>query len=280
MTLPMVALDGLERDRPEWRPWLAVVREVVREAESARWDAAVPARIAPQAPGVPLLAGAPLSLPVEPVRQWADRLLRFGSRAGTPAMKSLDAVSRSGTEALELFNASLCQDAQRVREVATTAGVDVEALQALAALLPVPFLLAFGRRAAASRSESWIEGYCSTCGAWPAFVEVRGIERSRYCRCGRCGGEWHATALSCPYCATRDHEALVAFVPERSGAPGTIDACTRCGGYVKTFTRLQGCLPAAVLLEDLASVDLDVAALDQGYRRPSGSGYSWEVARA
>jgi hypothetical protein len=31
------------------------------------------------------------------------------------------------------------------------------------------------------------------------------------------------------------------------------------------------------MLDDLASVDLDVAALEQGYRRPQGPGYSLDV---
>jgi hypothetical protein len=33
-----------------------------------------------------------------------------------------------------------------------------------------------------------------------------------------------------------------------------------------------------VILDDLASVDLDVAALEQGYRRPPGPGYAVDVA--
>ena len=70
-----------------------------------------------------------------------------------------------------------------------------------------------------------------------------------------------------------DHDELVALVPENSSANAMIDACKRCLGYVKTFTRLQGCSPGRVMLDDLASVDLDVAALEQGYARPSGAGY-------
>jgi hypothetical protein len=31
------------------------------------------------------------------------------------------------------------------------------------------------------------------------------------------------------------------------------------------------------MLEDLATVDLDIAALDQGYARPSGAGYALQA---
>ena len=47
------------------------------------------------------------------------------------------------------------------------------------------------RRWAAAVPEGWVEPFCPICGAWPALAEVRGIERSRYFRCLRCGAGWH-----------------------------------------------------------------------------------------
>ena len=101
---------------------------------------------------------------------------------------------------------------------------------------------------------------------------MRGIERSRHLRCGRCGGAWHSQILHCAYCANTNHDELATLSPENPGTTGSVDACKRCRGYVKLFTRLQGCPPAQVILEDLASVDLDVAALEQGYTRRAGAG--------
>ena len=74
-----------------------------------------------------------------------------------------------------------------------------------------------------------------------------------------------------------DHEELVSLVPEKNGSNAVIDACKRCFGYVKTFTTLQGSPPAKVMVDDLARVDLDIAALEQGYRRPEGAGYSLDI---
>src|SRR5207253_205435 len=92
------------------------------------------------------------------------------------------------------------------------------------ALVAVPFLLACNRRWASAKSVSWMEGYCPVCGAWPAFAEVRGIERSRYFRCGRCSGEWQAHCLFCPYCGMTDHNELASLVPEKGGATSVIEA--------------------------------------------------------
>jgi FdhE protein len=275
---PDAALNGLRRERPEWEPWLAVVDEIVREAGSPAWEAAVPA--AAQSPSdaqrtaVPLLAGATFSLEAGLVRRLFERLIRIASRAGTPQMSSLKAALHADVEWAPLFMASLCQDSDRINEIAAVSGADAEALHAVIALLPVPFLHACNRRWASSIPASWVEGYCPVCGSLPAFAEVRGIERNRYFRCGRCGGQWHARALYCPFCAMSDHDELVALVPEKTGSNAVIDACQRCLGYVKTFTRLQGCSPGAVMLEDLASVDLDVAAIEHGFARSPGPGYA------
>jgi FdhE protein len=116
------------------------------------------------------------------------------------------------------------------------------------------------------------------CGSWPAFAEVRGIDRSRYFRCGRCGSEWYARALVCAFCGLSDHQQLTSLVPAKTDMHAVIDACHGCRGYVKAFTRLQGCAPSAVMIEDLASVDLDMAAIEQGYARPPGTGCRLGVA--
>lgn len=265
-------LDGLKRQRPEWAPWLAVVEEVMREVGTPAWDAAVPAGVQAKA-GVPLLDGARIPLQAQRVRRLFQRLSRIAACGGTPKMATLSAAVDARVEEVELFRASLCHDADRVREIASECGADAEAFQAVAALVAVPFLQACRGRFATSVPGNWVEGYCPVCASWPAFVEVRGIERSRHFRCGRCGGDWHARALTCPYCTMRDHEALVSLVPGGDGgSSGVIEACTACMGYVKTFTKLQGCQPGEVMLEDLGSVSLDVAAIEQGYTRPQGIG--------
>jgi FdhE protein len=281
-TTAATALSGLRRTRPEWEPWLAVVEQALREAETPSWDGVVPTALGlPEAPSLPQttprLSGSAVSVTASAVRRWLERLIRSASRSGTSTMATLSSALEADLDVLTLFEASLRQDSKRVKDMAARSGANEEAFQAVVALVPVPFLQACNRRWASSISESWVEGYCPVCGSWPAFAEVRGIERSRHFRCGRCGGAWHARSLHCPYCAMHDHDALVSLVPEKTGSQAVIDACKSCLGYVKTFTTLQGCPPGTVMLDDLASVALDIAALEQGYSRPSGAGYPLEV---
>lgn len=270
MSSPATALTALKRRQPEWSPWLAVVEEIQRETTDTRWEMAVPERREVLA-RVPLLSGAVVSIEEAAVRRLLQRLIEVGSRAGTPKMATLAHALQSELDVAALFAASIRQVNDSVAAIAMARGADPEALQAIVSLVSVPLLHACSRRWTPAIPGDWVEGYCPICGAWPAFAEVRGIERSRYLRCGRCGSEWYSRILHCAYCATTDHDELTRLVPEKAGTPGVIEACRQCRGYIKTFTRLQACAPATVMLEDLGTVDLDVAALEHGYSRPSGN---------
>jgi FdhE protein len=277
MTAVESGLRDLKHQHPEWEPWLAVVEEVLSETTNPQWDALVPPRTEPQQSQVPLLAGMTLSLEWRLIHRLFDTLVRVAHRSGTPKMTTLEPARSAELELSSLFEASLCQDGVRLKVIASHIGADPEAFQAVASLLSIPLLHACNRCWASSKSASWVEGYCPVCGAWPTLTEVRGIERNRYFRCGRCGGEWQARCLFCPYCGMTDHNELVSLVPEKSGSNSVIDACKRCLGYAKTFTILQASPPAKIFLDDLATAHLDVAALEQGYRRPEGAGYSLTV---
>jgi len=270
-------LQDLQRQHPEWRPWLAVVQEILSEIAHPKWNAMVPLAAVPQASKTPLLAETTVALDRRALGRAIDNVMRVASRGGTPQMATLQRVLSVELDVLSLFRAALNQDDRRITAIASVAGADLGAFSAIAALLPGPFLHACNRRWASAKSASWMEGYCPICGAWPAFTEVRGIERTRYFRCAGCGSEWQAQYLFCPYCGTTDHKQLISLAPEQDGPKSVIDACNWCLGYVKAFTTLQGSPPGKIMLTDLASVELDLAAAERGYKRPQGAGYSLNV---
>lgn len=270
-------LRDLGQQRPEWQPWLAVVEEVLRELTDAKWDAVIPDLAAARESKAPLLAGAGIAIEAAWLRRWTQQLIGTASRSGTEKMATLKGALRETATTLPLFKASLRLDESALKQIAVSCDADPDAFQAVAALLPVPFLHACNRRWSHSLPQGWVEGYCPVCGAWPAIAEVRGIERSRYFRCSRCAGEWQVNCLVCAFCGMTDHQQLVSLLPEQGGNTRVIEACKRCLGYVKTFTTLQASPAAKVMLDDLASVDLDIAALEHGYKRPQGAGYCFDV---
>jgi FdhE protein len=267
-------LQALRSVHPEWSPWLAVIDAVTVESARSHWQEFVPEPVFSER--TPRIAGANIKLPKELLCGWLNRLTRTAAGAGTEAMASLRSFENSAFEPLEVFSAALAQSTLRLAEVARRCGADARALAAVMQLVPVPFLYAC-TRAWASVGATWNESYCYSCGAWPVFAEARGIEKARYLRCGRCGAEWQSHGLQCIFCATNDHRELESLVPQSGEPTRTIECCKRCRSYVKSFTLLQGIEPLEIMLHDLASVDLDIAAVEEGYRRSEDLGYALEA---
>lgn len=264
-------LQDLSSAHPEWNPWLSVVDEVLTAATDPRWEDCVPP-VPRRSQHAPLLAQASIVISIDFLRRWLQQLLRTAAAGGTAEMATLKDVEKSAIEAVELFRAALAQNSRRLERIALDYGVDGKAFRGVAELMPIPFLHACRRVWAKADLESWAEDYCPLCGAWPALAEVRGIEKARYLRCGRCGKDWQAYGLRCTFCKNDDHEQLVSLVPQNGAPTRMVESCKRCGGYLKSFTTLQGTDALGVMIDDLASVDLDIAAVEQGYRRPEGPG--------
>jgi FdhE protein len=252
----------LFRRHPEWAPWLRVLEGALAADDDAAWAAAVPAPGA--VAGAPLLADAVVAVDAAATA----RLVRdVAGRAGLGDRRAVAA------RAVALLDAAINHDEERLAALAAEARVDPTRLGAIAPVVAIPLLLACNRAWATRTPADWPHGYCPTCGAWPVLAEARGLERSRRLRCGGCGGDWPIAWLRCPFCGTADHARLGALVPAEGGETRKVDTCLACGGYVKTVSTLAPCLPREVALRDLETVDLDLAAQELGYARPSEPGH-------
>ncbi len=259
--------DTLRGAHPEWTAWVNLLQAAADEIDSAAWQSAE-LRPSPLVDS-PLVADATLAVDAAVAARWVSRLFRL-SAEGCDGLSGLARASVS--DPLGLLEAAVRHDCGALEALATQRGADVAAFIAVAALAPVPLLHAV--REHAEEPEAWHRACCPVCGDWPTLVENRGVERERRFRCGRCGGDWHAERLLCPYCGMRDHRRLGHLVSETDGEMRRIDTCEECRGYVKVVTTLTATPAPHVLLQDLATVDLDVAALAEEYHRPAQPGAS------
>lgn len=260
-------LETLGRRDPSLAPMLGLYEAALREAGDRAWDAAV--EPGPPAAGPPALARARLALDPAVLHEWTARLAAAAGGLADGAVVA--AAARIDPAALVLAATRL--DDAAIERLARTAAVLPETLAAFAHLAALPLLAAAGRRLGPA-PDGWTRGACSICGAWPVLAELRGIENERHPRCGRCGGDWTAAWLACPFCETTDHEHLGSLVVEpagdRKGAMDRrkVDVCRSCRGFLKALPTLTPLDPRAVVVEDLANVELDVAALVRGFERP------------
>ena len=253
------------RDHPESEAWLGLLDAALRESEDGGcWEAAVPPpdSTADHSVKTPLLSHARISLDGRASRRWVGSVLK---RAGTRKSRAIDGIA--------LLEAALCQDDARVAALGREAGADVQVMRVAAQMAALPLLQACGRRLASHVPESWWEGYCPLCGAWPALAEYTGLERQRRLRCGRCGTGWAMPLLRCVFCDETDHDRLGYLTPE-GDETRRVEVCNACKGYLKGLTTVRGLAPWAILLDDLATVPLDIVALERGYKQPARPGYA------
>ncbi|HEX7126051.1 MAG TPA: formate dehydrogenase accessory protein FdhE [Thermodesulfobacteriota bacterium] len=255
-------LERLGRRDPSLAPVLGLYETALREADDRSWDAAV--EPGPAAAGAPAIAHARLTLDPAVLREWTARLAAATDRLADGAV----AASAARLDPAALVLAAVRLDDAALESLARAAGVLPETVAVLAHLAALPLLAAVGRRLGPAPA-GWTHGGCPVCGAWPVLSELRGIENERHLRCGRCGSDWAAPWLFCPFCETTDHQQLGSLVLEAAADRRKIDVCRSCRGFLKALPTLKPLDPRAVVVEDLANVELDVAALERGFERPS-----------
>jgi formate dehydrogenase maturation protein FdhE len=121
----------------------------------------------------------------------------------------------------------------------------------------------------------WHGSACPVCGGPPQASVIAeesgefmgGSPRSLVC--GRCASWWNFTRAVCPFCAEQDPKQLESFmVDDRRWA--RVDTCGTCKGYIKTFDlREKGAGPVVPLVDDVATLTLDVWAREREFSRTS-----------
>ena len=254
---------AVRRDHPESEAWLSLLEAALGESETGvTWSAAVPTPASERPIKAPVLSHNEITVDARAARSWVRRLLKL-----TPA------VNPRRIDGLALIEAAVCHDDARIDALAVEGGVEPQALRVLGQMAALPLLQACARGLATELPATWWEGYCPVCGAWPVVAEYTGLERKRQLRCGRCGTGWAIPLLRCVFCDETAHDNLGYLTPEAGEQTRKIEVCHTCKGYVKGVTTVRALAAWAILLDDLTTVPLDVAALERGYRRPERPGY-------
>ena len=129
-----------------------------------------------------------------------------------------------------------------------------------------------GAAARATVPATWQEGSCPICGGLPklsVIVEQSGefmAGAARYLICVRCATAWGFGRATCPNCREHHPRRLGVFTNER-WPWARVDSCETCKAYIKTFDlRLPGSREVVPLVDDVATLALDLWAADQGFQ--------------
>lgn len=221
--------------------------------------------------GTPLLRGERLPLQMLMIRELLIRLchaLRERQDVGRAASTIAGAVKRRALAVEALVADALDGRADAIQAQAEALDLDGEMLRTLLRFSLFPALVKLNAQLAPLRAAApWPRGYCPACGSWPLLGEHRGLEQTRFLRCGLCASEWAVDRLLCPFCGSRDHADL-GYLHVEGQDQRRAATCERCRGYIKVLATLVPIPPVELIAQDLATMHLDMVALERGYMPP------------
>jgi FdhE protein len=237
--------------------------------------------------GVPLLHDQPVWLDIHFA---ADLFSRLVEALGDTDQRGMDLLVHAATSGLldpeQLFAEAFVNHPDHLVQLAAGAGVDGDLLTTVATRAVAPILQAYAVRLLPVLDQvddgtltgaAWTRGYCPVCGGWPLLGELRGVELAEWLRCSACGGGWRFQRLQCPYCANQEYRSLGSLAVDGEQR-FRVSICERCKGYVKVGNAFDPLPPDLLPLDDVASLHLDLVAIERGYQRPVGSGFAIELA--
>jgi FdhE protein len=115
-------------------------------------------------------------------------------------------------------------------------------------------------------TENWLKGFCPICGSLPYLSLLKEEVGKRFLFCSSCGYQWRIERLACPFCENKEQESLQYFYAEGEESY-RIDLCDKCHQYIKTID-LRKIEVIDPILEDLATLHLDILSSQKGYKRP------------
>jgi FdhE protein len=109
--------------------------------------------------------------------------------------------------------------------------------------------------------------HCPLCTGIPfvALLREQGHGAKRSVVCGFCFSEWPSPRLECLHCGEATFESLPVFRSDEVDSV-RIDACESCKTYIKTIDLTRDG-EASPIVDDIASMTLDIWAREHGYRR-------------
>lgn len=235
--------------------------------------------------GIPVLSAEPIPMPtavLKPMLLDLCRDLALGG-AGAAAGNIRAAIDAGAIEAGSLLTASLTRDQKAINTGGVHRGLAPDLLWLVAELAVSPFVHALqqmllypGGHPASDLSlnaalAGWKQGYCPWCASWPAMVEA--LDGRRILRCSFCALAWSLDDAACLYCG-ESGAAFSVTSPDAGRPDRRLETCATCHSYVKAVD-VDALSPFPLIaIGDLETMDLDVLAMQQGFRRPPLKAFS------
>jgi FdhE protein len=247
--------------------------EGLQDSDQALPDIAPGAVSGKWARGLPALRGEAIPIPASLTQRLpalCDALMAGG--AGDSARHIKDALTKGEIDAGSLLRVSLARNQSAIRTSSLHHGFAPDLVWLIGELASAPLAHFYQTRLLSTPSlqagvRAWDRGYCPCCGSWPALIEMTSGP-GRVLRCSYCAAAWELQTRRCVYCGNAD-ERFLAAAPDVKKQERRIELCGSCGSYTKVLEVDRPTPFPLLAIDDLATLDLDQAAMGHEYSRPS-----------
>jgi formate dehydrogenase maturation protein FdhE len=108
----------------------------------------------------------------------------------------------------------------------------------------------------------WTHPHCALCGGEPDFAVITPAAE-RHLICSRCTLRWKFESLTCPYCRNSDRAQITSFATP--DGQYRVYACDVCHRYLKAYDARRASRPVMPVVDGVATLPLDAAAIQRGY---------------
>ncbi|MGE0445707.1 MAG: formate dehydrogenase accessory protein FdhE [Vicinamibacterales bacterium] len=108
----------------------------------------------------------------------------------------------------------------------------------------------------------WTHPHCPLCGSEPDLAVITPAAE-RHLICARCTLRWKFEPLTCPYCRNSDKARITSFATP--DGQYRVYACDVCQRYLKAYDGRRASRPVMPVVDGVATLPLDAAAIQRGY---------------
>jgi FdhE protein len=219
--------------------------------------------------GVPLLCGIELDFDLDRMNQLAIQLLSvIDDSSEGAALKIRSAIESGSLDVGEIVSRLVAGDKNASLQIATSLQLDAALLHLVTMNALRPALRQWNRDLRhLAENFQWAKDYCFICGGRATIGELRGDRQSKHLRCAECGADWRVPRLQCSHCGNSEHNTFGYLYAEEKPDKIMAELCDKCHGYLKVITSYGPLDPGLLLVEDLATLHIDLIAEERGYER-------------
>jgi Protein involved in formate dehydrogenase formation len=108
----------------------------------------------------------------------------------------------------------------------------------------------------------WTHPHCALCSGQPDLSVIT-PSAERHLICGRCELRWKWESLTCPYCRNSERAKITSFATP--DGQYRVYACDVCRRYLKAYDGRRASRPVMPMVDAVATLPLDAAAIQRGY---------------